>query len=119
MTELEPLSADLSALLAREKARVAVSPERTEELLARVERSAAVVAAVGGLGVGAALAVNAAKVSILQKILSSLARAKAAGAAGMLKGTLGVEKARMLLQVRQAIATPETSPLRPAWARGL
>jgi radical SAM superfamily enzyme YgiQ (UPF0313 family) len=37
----------------------------------------------------------------------------------VLKGTLGAEKARMLQQVRQAIATPEAAPLRPAWARGL
>ena len=29
------------------------------------------------------------------------------------------EKARMLQQVRQAIATPEAAPLRPEWARGL
>lgn len=37
----------------------------------------------------------------------------------VLKGTLGAEKARLLQQVRQAIATPENAPLRPAWARGL
>lgn len=37
----------------------------------------------------------------------------------VLKGTLGAEKARMLQQVRQAIATPEAAPLRPEWARGL
>lgn len=37
----------------------------------------------------------------------------------VLKGTLGAEKARLLQQVRQAIATPEAAPLRPAWARGL
>ena len=37
----------------------------------------------------------------------------------VLKGTLGAEKARMLQQVRQAIARPEAAPLRPAWARGL
>ncbi|MBS1191169.1 MAG: radical protein [Rhodocyclaceae bacterium] len=37
----------------------------------------------------------------------------------VLKGTLGTDKARLLAQVRQAIAAPETAPLRPAWARGL
>ena len=37
----------------------------------------------------------------------------------VLKGTLGADKARLLEQVRQAIATPEAAPLRPAWARGL
>ena len=37
----------------------------------------------------------------------------------VLKGTLGAEKARMLQQVRQAIATPDAAPLRPEWARGL
>lgn len=35
----------------------------------------------------------------------------------VLKGTLGADKARMLAQVRQAIAGQ--APLRPAWARGL
>ncbi len=37
----------------------------------------------------------------------------------VLKGTLGADKARLLQQVRQAIAAPESAPLRPAWARGL
>ncbi|MGB7503257.1 MAG: radical SAM protein [Azonexus sp.] len=37
----------------------------------------------------------------------------------VLKGTLGVDKARLLAQVRQAIETPEQARLRPAWARGL
>jgi radical SAM superfamily enzyme YgiQ (UPF0313 family) len=37
----------------------------------------------------------------------------------VLKGTLGADKQRLLLQVRQAIAHPEATPLRPAWARGL
>jgi radical SAM superfamily enzyme YgiQ (UPF0313 family) len=37
----------------------------------------------------------------------------------VLKGTLGADKARLLHQVRQAIAHPEATPLRPAWARGL
>ena len=37
----------------------------------------------------------------------------------VLKGTLGADKARLLAQVRQAIATPEQAHLRPAWARGL
>jgi radical SAM superfamily enzyme YgiQ (UPF0313 family) len=37
----------------------------------------------------------------------------------MLKGTLGEDKARLLAQVRSAIAHPERAPLRPAWARGL
>jgi len=37
----------------------------------------------------------------------------------ILKGTLGADKERLLQQVRQAIATPEAAPLRPAWARGL
>lgn len=37
----------------------------------------------------------------------------------VLKGTLGADKARLLAQVRQAIETPETAPLRPYWARGL
>ena len=36
-----------------------------------------------------------------------------------LKGTLGADKERLLQQLRQAIAHPELSPLRPAWARGL
>lgn len=37
----------------------------------------------------------------------------------VLRGTLGSDKTRLLDQVRQAIATPESSGLRPAWARGL
>ncbi len=37
----------------------------------------------------------------------------------VLKGTLGADKARLLQQLRAAIAAPETAPLRPAWARGL
>jgi len=37
----------------------------------------------------------------------------------VLKGTLGADKARLLEQLRAAIAAPETAPLRPAWARGL
>ncbi len=37
----------------------------------------------------------------------------------VLKGTLGADKARLLEQVRQAIATPEAAPLRTGWARGL
>jgi len=37
----------------------------------------------------------------------------------VLKGRLGVDKERLLGQVRSAIARPESAPLRPAWARGL
>jgi radical SAM superfamily enzyme YgiQ (UPF0313 family) len=37
----------------------------------------------------------------------------------VLKGTLGTDKERLLGQVRVAIASPESAPLRPAWARGL
>jgi len=37
----------------------------------------------------------------------------------VLKGTLGADKERLLAQVRQAIAAPQTAHLRPAWARGL
>ena len=37
----------------------------------------------------------------------------------VLKGTLGADQQRLLQQVRQAIANPEATPLRPAWARGL
>ncbi|MCW2318243.1 radical SAM superfamily enzyme YgiQ (UPF0313 family) [Rhodoblastus acidophilus] len=37
----------------------------------------------------------------------------------VLKGTLGADKARLLQQLRAAIAAPEAAPLRPAWARGL
>jgi radical SAM superfamily enzyme YgiQ (UPF0313 family) len=37
----------------------------------------------------------------------------------VLKGTLGKDKARLLAQVRDAIARPENAPFRPAWARGL
>ncbi len=37
----------------------------------------------------------------------------------ILKGTLGVDKERLLRQVRDAIAHPDTAHLRPAWARGL
>lgn len=37
----------------------------------------------------------------------------------ILKGTLGADKARLLQQIRTAITSPETTPLRPAWARGL
>jgi radical SAM superfamily enzyme YgiQ (UPF0313 family) len=37
----------------------------------------------------------------------------------VLKGTLGADKARLLTQVRTALADPEAAPLRPAWARGL
>lgn len=36
-----------------------------------------------------------------------------------LKGTLGRDQARLLAQVRSAIAQPGHAPLRPAWARGL
>lgn len=37
----------------------------------------------------------------------------------VLRGTLGADKQRLLDQVRQAIAAPESARLRPAWARGL
>lgn len=37
----------------------------------------------------------------------------------VLKGTLGVDKARLLAQVEQAINSPSAANLRPAWARGL
>lgn len=37
----------------------------------------------------------------------------------VLKGTLGTDKAKLLAQVRAAIAQPESAPLRPAWMRGL
>jgi len=37
----------------------------------------------------------------------------------ILKGTLGADKARLLEQLRAAIAAPDQAPLRPAWARGL
>jgi hypothetical protein len=37
----------------------------------------------------------------------------------ILKGTLGADKARLLAELRAAIAAPEAAPLRPAWARGL
>ena len=37
----------------------------------------------------------------------------------VLKGTLGEDKARLLAQVRSAIADPDQAPLRPAWARRL
>jgi hypothetical protein len=37
----------------------------------------------------------------------------------VLKGTLGVDKERLLAQLRTAIADPDTAPLRPAWSRGL
>jgi radical SAM superfamily enzyme YgiQ (UPF0313 family) len=37
----------------------------------------------------------------------------------MLKGTLGKDKARLLAEVRRAIADPARAALRPEWARGL
>lgn len=37
----------------------------------------------------------------------------------ILKGTLGADKPRLLAQVKNAIAAPQTVQLRPAWARGL
>jgi radical SAM superfamily enzyme YgiQ (UPF0313 family) len=37
----------------------------------------------------------------------------------ILKGTLGADKARLLHELRTAIAAPEAARLRPAWARGL
>ena len=37
----------------------------------------------------------------------------------ILKGTLGVDKLRLLQELRAAIAAPEAAPLRPAWARSL
>ena len=37
----------------------------------------------------------------------------------VLKGVLGAEKARLLREVQQAILTPQTTRLRPAWQRGL
>ena len=37
----------------------------------------------------------------------------------VLKGTLGADKARLLAEVLQAIASPDQAHLRPAWARGL
>lgn len=37
----------------------------------------------------------------------------------ILKGTLGVDKPRLLAQVQSAIAAPQSVKLRPAWARGL
>ena len=37
----------------------------------------------------------------------------------IMKGTLGADKARLLQELRAAIAAPEAARLRPAWARGL
>ncbi|HEY5763053.1 MAG TPA: radical SAM protein [Rhodocyclaceae bacterium] len=37
----------------------------------------------------------------------------------ILKGTLGTDKARLLARIDEALASPETAGLRPAWARGL
>lgn len=37
----------------------------------------------------------------------------------VLKGTLGAEKERLLQQVRGALQNPQSTALRPAWARGL
>lgn len=37
----------------------------------------------------------------------------------VLRGTLGIDKPRLLQELRAAIAAPETAPLRPAWSRGL
>ena len=37
----------------------------------------------------------------------------------VLKGRLGADKRRMLAQLDQALASPETAALRPEWARGL
>jgi radical SAM superfamily enzyme YgiQ (UPF0313 family) len=37
----------------------------------------------------------------------------------VLRGELPRDKEKMLAQLRTAIATPESAPLRPAWARGL
>jgi radical SAM superfamily enzyme YgiQ (UPF0313 family) len=37
----------------------------------------------------------------------------------VLKGNLGADKARLLKELRLAIASPETARLRPDWARGL
>lgn len=37
----------------------------------------------------------------------------------VLKGNLGADKARLLAEVRAAIAHPDEAPLRPAWLRGL
>ena len=37
----------------------------------------------------------------------------------VLNGTLGADKARLLAQVRSAIAAPDAAHLRPALARGL
>lgn len=37
----------------------------------------------------------------------------------VLKGTLGADKARLLAEIRTAIATPAAARLRPDWARGL
>lgn len=37
----------------------------------------------------------------------------------VLKGTLGADKARLLAEIRTAIAAPAEARLRPAWARGL
>lgn len=36
-----------------------------------------------------------------------------------LRGTLGIDKARLLGEVQAALADPQNAPLRPAWARGL
>ncbi|MDO8775879.1 MAG: radical SAM protein, partial [Burkholderiaceae bacterium] len=37
----------------------------------------------------------------------------------VLKGVLGAEKDRLLLEVRNAIGQPQSAGLRPDWARGL
>ena len=37
----------------------------------------------------------------------------------VLKGTLNVDKPRLLAEIRAAMANPAGAPLRPAWARGL
>jgi hypothetical protein len=50
---------------------------------------------------------------------ATLSRHHGAGRDPAVGGTLGADKARLLAQLRAAIAVPELAPLRPAWARGL
>lgn len=90
MKDLPPWDDDVLALLNSERRASSLSDERREQLLERVERSAAVMGAIAGLG-GAGLVAGAAlsKASWIERLTVTASGAKAAVAVAFVSGVVG------------------------------
>ena len=93
MKDLPPWDDDVLALLNSERRASSLSDERREQLLERVERSAAVMGAIAGLG-GAGLVAGAAlsKASWIERLTVTASGAKAAVAVAFVSGVVGRDR---------------------------